>query len=568
MVEVEHRAPDDEAERPGGPAENRRVAWRGPWRRSDPQSDLAARHRPPSARFRAGLSLLTLIAVTAIGAAIRYKGFTSYGLWRDDAWAVLSSRVGIGTAWHMWVTAPGFYFVERTLVVLGPSGTWWTQVFPFVAGVACIPASYFLTRYFRFSRGAALIVAVLVAVSPVCATYSTRVKEFPVDFLMSCLLIAVAERARRKPSAPLLALGLSSVFAFLVSASLGPAIVALWLALGFSWFRAGVLGRRVVLAGAATAAGCAVVAAVFYTHISPQDAHFWDIEGVFIVHSSLDKFFLSVHSSAWNLLQGLFGFAQLDSAGRVLIVVGWVVLSVVGLYRNPPMYGPALMVVAGFTASAAHIAPLGVGRSDEYLYPAILLILTAGVFRGVALLQLHLHALPRAVTFASASVVAVAVVILAGALLHHEYVDAPVYPGEDVAGIATALNHLRQPGDVIFVSEEMRYPWALYTDQTPHIEFGPNWATGFTVVSTQPDVFIAPSEPYEGGSQPVAWARSMRRYRRLWFVNFYAGGYLSPSYYALLADGWHQVSSISRFGSAAVLFERSGAIGSHTVNSG
>ncbi len=504
----------------------------------------------------AGLALLTLIAVTAIGAAIRYNGFTSYGLWRDDAWPVLSSRVGIGTAWHMWVTAPGFYFVERTLVVLGPSGTWWTQCLPFVAGVACIPASYFLTRYFRFSRGAALIVAVLVAASPVCATYSTRVKEFPVDFLMSCLLIAVAERARRKPHPPLLALGFTSVFAFLVTASLGPAIVALWLALGFSCFRSGVLGRRVVLAAAATGAGCALVAAVFYTHISPQDTHFWDIEGVFIVHSSFDNFFLTLNSSAWNLLQGLFGFVQLDSAGRVLVVVGWVGLSAAGVYRNPPMYGPALMVVAGFAASAAHIAPLGIGRSDEYLYPAILLIMTAGVFRGVALLHHRLRTVPRGVAFASASVVAVAVVVLAGTLLHHEYVDAPVYPGEDVTGLATALDHHVQPGDGIFVSEEMRYPWALYEDRKLHMEFGPNWPTGFTVVSTQPGVFIAPSEPYEGGSQPGVWARSMRRYHRLWFVNFYAGGLFSPSYSALLADGWHQVSSIVRPGCAAILFER------------
>jgi hypothetical protein len=225
------------------------------------------------------------------------------------------------------------------------------------------------------------------------------------------------------------------------------------------------------------------------------------------------------------------------------------------------MYGPALIVVAGFAASVAHIAPLVVGRSDEYLYPAILLVMTAGVFRGVALLRdrlrRRLHTAPRGVALASASVVAVAVVVLAGTLLHHEYVDAPVYPGEDVAGLATALNHHLQPGDGVFVSEEMRYPWALYEDRKLRVEFGPNWATGFTVVSTQPGVFIAPSEPYEGGSHAGVWARSMRRYHRLWFVNFYAGGLFSPSYPALLADGWHQVSSIMRPGCAAILFERS-----------
>ena len=419
-------------------------------------------------RVWAGLSLLTLIVITAIGAVIRYNGFTSYGVWRDDAWAVLSSRVGIGTAWHMWVTAPGFYLVERTLLVLGPSGTWWAQLLPFVAGVACIPAIYALARYFRFSRGGGLILGVLVAASPVCATYSTRVKEYPVDFLTACLLIALAERARRRRNPPLLALGLTSVAAFFVSASLAPAIVALWLVLGVSWFRSGALNRRVVLAVTATAAGCAVVAAVFYTHLSPQVTHFWDLEGTFIAHTSLDQFFLTVNSSAWNLLLGLFGFVQLDAAGRLLVVLGSLVLSAVGVYRNPPMYGPALIVVGGFAASAAHVAPLGSGRADEYLYPAILLVMTAGAYRVGALIGRRLRAAPRA-AFASASVVAVAAVVVAGALLYHEDANAPVYPATDVTGLATALDHHIQPGDGIFVSEQMRYPWSLYEDRPPQL---------------------------------------------------------------------------------------------------
>ena len=517
-------------------------------------------------RIWAGLTLLTLIAVIVVGAVIRSKGFTSYGLWRDDAWAVLSSRVGIGTAWRMWVTAPGFYFVERTLLVLGPSGTWWAQLLPFVAGVASIPAIYTLARYFRFSRGAGLILAVLVAASPVCVTYSTRVKEYPVDFLTACLLIAVAERARRrrKRNPPLLALGLTSVVAFLVSASLGPAIVAVWLALGVSRFRSGTLDRRVALFATATAAGCVAVAAVFYTHISPQLAHFWDIEGGYIVHTSLDQFFFTLNSSAWNFLLGLFGFVQFGSTGRLLVVVGCLALSALGVYRNPPMTGPALIVVGGFVASATHVAPLGIGRSDEYLYPAILLVITAGVFRVVAPIRRRLNVAPRTFAFASASVVAVAAVVLAGALLHHEDANAPVYPAEDVTGLATALDHHVQPGDAIFVSEQMRYPWALYEDRTPHIEFGPSWATDFTVVSTQPGVFIVPSEFYEGGSEPAVWAQRMSGYHRLWYVNLYVGSFSnvrrvlavgSPSYAALLADGWHPVSSISAPGCAAILLE-------------
>ena len=76
-------------------------------------------------------------------------------------------------------------------------------------------------------------------------------------------------------------------------------------------------------------------------------------------------------------------------------------------------------------------------------------------------------------------------------------------------------------------------------------------------MSTQPGVFIVPSEIYERGSQPTVWAQMMRRYRRLWYVNFYVGGFGSPSYAGLLADGWHQVSAITAPGCAAILLERS-----------
>ncbi len=49
------------------------------------------------------LTVIALLALTIVGAVIRSKGFSSTGLYQDDAREALSSRVGIGTAWHMWV---------------------------------------------------------------------------------------------------------------------------------------------------------------------------------------------------------------------------------------------------------------------------------------------------------------------------------------------------------------------------------------------------------------------------------------------------------------------------------
>jgi hypothetical protein len=44
------------------------------------------------------------------------------------------------------------------------------------------------------------------------------------------------------------------------------------------------------------------------------------------------------------------------------------------------------------------------------------------------------------------------------------------------------------------VGELTRYPWAYYEDQPLRLRFGPAWATYFTVTSTDPKVFIVPSE--------------------------------------------------------------------------
>jgi hypothetical protein len=93
-----------------------------------------------------------LLVLVGAGTAMRAQGLTTLGFYRDDAWAAMSSRVGIGTAWHMWVTAPGFYFLERSFIDLHPQATWWAQLPELAAGVAAIPATYLLARHFGFRR--------------------------------------------------------------------------------------------------------------------------------------------------------------------------------------------------------------------------------------------------------------------------------------------------------------------------------------------------------------------------------------------------------------------------------
>jgi hypothetical protein len=532
-----------------------------------------------------GATMFALATVTAVGAAIRARGFSNLGLFRDDAWVAMSAKVGLGTAWHMWVTAPGFYFLERTFIAAGAGTTSWDQGPVFVAAVACIPATYALIRYFRLGRVVGLVAALLVSVSPVCVAYATRIKEYPVDFLLVCALLALAEAVRRRPAPTrVAALALCSVAAFTVSASEGAAVAALWLALLVLTVRARPYPWPVLAGAAATAAASTLVASVFYSHLSSGPTTYWVIHGGFIEHHSFGEVVSTANTSTWNLLNGLFGLPTFGAGWRLVVVLAWLTLSVFALVRRPSvLLGPALVVAAAFGASAVHMAPLGTGRTDEYLYPALLLLLAVGVSEvAVALLRQpdreeHVEmdgedagaagakddvAPHRSWLFTAAATTAFVALVVGGALLFEraDHATQP-YAGVDVSALSAAIRSHEQPGDHIFVSELMRYPWALYEDAPLHLEFGTGWATGFTVVSTDPNTFIVPSENYEAGSAPAAWAASMARYQRLWYVWFPPLGGYAPSYAALLRDGWHPApgpgGTLSTSGCAATLLVRS-----------
>ena len=105
-----------------------------------------------------------------------------------------------------------------------------------------------------------------------------------------------------------------------------------------------------------------------------------------------------------------------------------------------------------------------------------------------------------------------------------------------------------------------RYPWALYEESNVHVEFGRGWGAGFTVVSSQPDVFISPTEPWEDGYQPATWASNVTDAGRLWYVGtWYLTHNEDPVYQALLAAGWKPQQEFDGTGGFVVLFTGGGA---------
>ena len=257
-------------------------------------------------------------------------------------------------------------------------------------------------------------------------------------------------------------------------------------------------------------------------------------------------------TSCWGLYANLLHLTGIAAVDQPILLAVLLALTVLGVYRNAAMLGPACAVLAALGLSVAHEAPLGAGRTDEYLYPALLLLLASGAVRLWALASHHLS---RAHLRVVGSAVAVVFIPLALALIGDSIATAPAYPGVGVQALAAAVQRNAEPSDHIVVGELARYPWAYYEARPLRLRFGPDWAAYFTVTSTDPKVFIVPSEYYEGGSHPQRWADALRGPYRIWFVESPPLS-LNPTYAALLRDGWHRVRTLTAPGCAAILLER------------
>jgi hypothetical protein len=334
---------------------------------------------------------------------------------------------------------------------------------------------------------------------------------------------------------------MASAVGLFMSASVAPVIIGVWL---------GVLSLRSPryrLAAGATGVSCLLIFTAFYRHTPPSLHRFW--APYYLHFTSVGGFLASLLESILHLEVNLIGGFGSASPAACLFYVAVTVLIGMGLFGARSRRGVGLVLGAALIACASGLIPLGTGRTDEVLYPVVLVLLGAGVGR-LASTGASLFPSPRARVMATLIVVG----LICVTLVSNPNLRQP-YPGVDIRGLAARVTVQLRPGDHIVVSELMRYSWALYEDPTPDVRFGSAWSTGFTVVSTQADTFIAPSEYYEGDSHPTAWARSLSSYRRLWFVET-APLSLSPLYAALRHDGWHEVSEIAASGCAALLLER------------
>jgi hypothetical protein len=456
----------------------------------------------------------------------------------------------MGTAWHMWANAPGFDFFERNWLMLHAGSTWWGQIPPLVMGIAGIPAVFFLTRYFRFQAWICLASTLVVTMSPVCIVFSTRYKEYSADFLLACLLLALAERARRHPGRrELFLLSAVSVAGFAVSASVLPIVAGSWLAVGVLALKERQRLLPLLYPAILTGAGILVIGDVFYRHLSPYLDKYWSSD--FFAYNSPQAFVSKASRLTVNVYAGLTGAPR---GSQLWILVSFLLLTgllVLGLARGWSMLSPLLMLGSAYVACALGVIPLGTGRADEVLYPALLLLLAGGLKKLSDLVVQQ----SSCAAWSHLSVRVVVGIVISFLVLVGVSTDSG-YHSVDIRGLAGAVVRSTQPGDHVVVDSFLRYSWTLYEDPHPHIIFGSDWVTGFTVASTQPAVFIVPSFSFEGGYESATWIRNLAHYKRIWLVEV-PPFTQSPMYAALHSAGWRPGKIIHATDCEAVLLERS-----------
>jgi hypothetical protein len=412
--------------------------------------------------------LLILLALCA-GAALRLLQYgVNRSLWLDEA-LVVSSIVGRDAAGLLTrpldygQTAPaGFLLLTELATALLGAGEYALRLVPLLGGLGALALFPAVAR--RYVRGPARTVALaLFALAPFLVYYSSEVKQYSLDALVSlAILLVAADLHARRPRAALAAaaVGVAGVWLsqpaifMLAGAGLVLAADALrrreWPRV---WMLAGVGAAWLASFGASYAVSRQTLAdpeymQAFWRHgFMPlsADALPWLVERVVRVFREplgvigKDPFpWLGVLQTAAGLLLAAAGVAWMARARRTR-------LALLGL--------PFVLMAASSAVRAYPFAGnyLSSGRVLIFLLPSLVLVMGEG---AVALARLR----PRRAGLAAA---ALAVAVALAPSMVYAVAGVPHVRAEVKPLLEFAAEH-RQPGDVLYVYYNARAQYEYY----------------------------------------------------------------------------------------------------------
>ncbi len=449
-----------------------------------------------------------VVTITFFGLLVRIPTLSHGSLFRDDAWVALTSRVSLGTAWRMVGTAPGFTLFERWWVGLTAPSTYLAQLPTLLISTLAIALIALIVRWWGFSRHAALLAAIVMAVGRTNINYATHLKPYAHDLVAAALILATAEAFRRGKS--LWPFAVISLICFATSFTIAPLLAGVTVVLVLH-ARYTQRTHELLTPGLLLMSGAATLYATCARGISPALRTAWSAN--YISLSSPSAFLHSFSSITQSLIAGLADTTpHLHVPGYSKLVVGLVLVAViVSVWKD--RQGAALPLAAlasSFMCAALHLAPLGTGRTDAYLYPGLLLLLSGSFDRGVIWAQgRHRYG----------SVVSVSLVAV---LLFLPLVDRATttghYPGGSIDPVVSAARGVTSTAGAVLIEGTARWPWTYYRESHVKIFWSQRYNTGFSTSSAERNIYVMPGTIIEGGYDAHAAVRRLDKYDKILYV--------------------------------------------------
>jgi hypothetical protein len=249
---------------------------------------------------------------------------------------------------------------------------------------------------------------------------------------------------------------------------------------------------RLVASGAATAVGLGGLWLAVRGGVSPRLRASWD--GYYLVVSSPHGLVHSARTIVDGLVAGigdttpalgLHGLGQLDRATLL-------VLFVVGLTAWRRQLLSLAAVGAAIVASVPSLVPLGTGRTDAYLYPALAMVIA----EGAAVVWRLVRRGPRVLAMG----VLAAALVLSGLLAIDRLSHRPRYPGGNFAAVSALIAQgLHDHDDRVVIGGTARWPWSYYDVRHVRVVHSDLYNNGYTTLSDNPWVYVIPGSAIEGG---------------------------------------------------------------------
>lgn len=448
------------------------------------------------ARIRGLIDGLLVVVLVVLAIEIRRGPLGPRSLWLDDAWPALVTRVPWSHLAIVGLTSPGFSAILKAWTHVVGFTDFHAQQPAFIFGILGPGVVYLTGRRMALRPLPAAVAATILLVSRNHVIYSSRVKQYTLDALLSTLVILLAvlvlehpQRARRWAllvATAAIATAASSLVVPTVSGALAAGGYAAWKA---------PAARRVASRAIGAYGLFAVVwwAVALRPRINPALRSYWS---AFYIRLNL-HFPRDAGVGLWRVAHGL------SWAPTLVTLVVLVVAAAVVVRRRTDL---AILLLTPLTVAVVlatlHVAPLGAGRTDLNLYPALVLLV------GVALAELPLKARPR---------MAVAVVLLLAVAATTR--TAPSYPSENMRSAAEYLEAHARPTDQVLVYWAGRFPFALYAHDWPlKLVRSQQTAEGFEVHVERTNLVVLPNDVTERDRYSAMLARLTKNQSRVWFI--------------------------------------------------